>query len=171
MRGKTAEEVMVDFRKENEKLKKAGKQELTEEEITKLLPFKVFEGNRPINSILGKNLLRGHSVRLLRCMSIRSSCRASSGTSTALIGGVLNLAKDCYRILPQLEPEVSVTGHDPSTTGLINAYKKMTEGSARWRIYLSPFVQKLDMDRTSRGVDTPTIYLDVNWPIRYLDQT
>ena len=56
MRGKTAEEVMVDFRKENEKLKKAGKQELTEEEITKLLPFKVFEGNRPINSILGKKL-------------------------------------------------------------------------------------------------------------------
>ena len=42
----------------------------------------------------------------------------------------MNLAKRLATgILPQLEPEVSVTGHDPSTTGLINAYKKMTEGS------------------------------------------
>ena len=74
------------FTKENEKLKKAGKQELTEEEITKLLPFKVFEGNRPINSILVKTY--SADTRCAYCdMSIRSSCRASSGTSTALIGG------------------------------------------------------------------------------------
>jgi hypothetical protein len=31
-------------------------------------------------------------------------------------------------ILPQLEPEAEVTGHDSSTTGLIEAYKQMSQG-------------------------------------------
>jgi glucose-6-phosphate isomerase len=46
MNGKT-EEVVID------ELKKAGK---IEEEISKIAPFKVFEGNRPTNSILVKKI-------------------------------------------------------------------------------------------------------------------
>ncbi len=46
MKGKTKEAVI-------EELRRAGK---SEEEIEKLAPYKVFEGNRPTNSILFKKL-------------------------------------------------------------------------------------------------------------------
>ena len=46
MNGKTAEEAKTE-------LKKAGK---SPEEIKKLLPFKVFSGNRPTNSIIFRKL-------------------------------------------------------------------------------------------------------------------
>ncbi|MFH1318666.1 MAG: hypothetical protein ABIH71_06595, partial [Candidatus Omnitrophota bacterium] len=53
MKGKDFREVLDDIEKENAKRREKGQREWTKtkEEIAKLAPFKVFEGNRPTNSI------------------------------------------------------------------------------------------------------------------------
>jgi glucose-6-phosphate isomerase len=65
MNGKTALQVA-------EELRNAGK---TDAEIAQLVPFKVFDGNRPTNSILVRKITPTYSVNLLPCTSTRFSCR------------------------------------------------------------------------------------------------
>ncbi len=116
MKGKNEEEVIVE-------LKGAGK---TEDEIKKLLPYKVFKGNKPTNSIIFKKL----TPYILGCLiAIYEHKIFTQGVIWNIFSfdqwGV-ELGKQLAKnILPELKQNDKVTSHDSSTNGLINIYKKM----------------------------------------------
>ncbi len=95
------------------------------EEVKDLVPFKVFEGNRPTNSILVKQI----TPRVL------GSLIAMYEHKIFVQGAILNifsfdqwgveLGKQLANaILPELGGDAKVESHDSSTNGLINAYKQ-----------------------------------------------
>ncbi|MBX2877520.1 MAG: glucose-6-phosphate isomerase [Saprospiraceae bacterium] len=116
MKGKTPEEVKGE-------LEKAGK---SESEIAKLLPFKVFEGNKPTNSILLKQLTP-HTLGLLIAMyEHKIFVQGAIWNIYSFDQWGVELGKQLAKgILPELAGEESVDSHDASTNGLINAYKRM----------------------------------------------
>ena len=118
MKGKTAEEV-------REELSKAGK---SEEEIAKLLPFKVFEGNKPTNSILLKKLTP-HTLGLLIAMyEHKIFVQGAIWNIYSFDQWGVELGKQLAKgILPELAGENQIASHDASTNGLINAYKRMRD--------------------------------------------
>lgn len=120
MKGKTQEEVIQELRKE-------GK---TEEEIERLSPYKVFEGNRPTNSILFTKL----TPKVLGCLIAMYEHKI-------FVQGVIwnifsfdqwgvELGKQLTnKILPELQGNQPVTSHNSSTNGLIHALKEMRVSS------------------------------------------
>ncbi len=130
LQGKAAEEVKAEFRAENEKKKAAGKAELTGAEIDRLMPFKVFEGNRPTNSILVKKLTPRTLGELTAMYEHKIFVQGVIWNIYSFDQWGVELGKKlASNILPQLDPSATVTGHDSSTTGLIEAYKDMTQRS------------------------------------------
>ncbi len=125
--GKTADEARADLVAENVKKKAKGEKELTAEEIESLIPFKVFEGNKPTNTIL-VNQLTPRTLGVLVAMyehkifvqgviwNIYSFDQWGVELGKALASG----------ILPQLAPSAEVKGQDSSTSGLIGVWKKMS---------------------------------------------
>jgi glucose-6-phosphate isomerase len=120
LKGKTKEEVIEELRKE-------GKGET---KIEKLYPHKRFEGNKPTNSILFKEL----TPRVLGCL-------VAMYEHKIFVQGVIwnifsfdqwgvelgkQLAKE---IFPELGDNKPVDSHDSSTNGLINAFKEMRKGA------------------------------------------
>ncbi|MCX2744511.1 glucose-6-phosphate isomerase [Mangrovivirga sp. M17] len=114
MKGKTEEEVRGE-------LKSAGK---TEDEIEFLLPFKIFEGNRPTNSILFKELDPQTLGSLIAMYEHKVFVQGVIWNIFSFDQWGVELGKQLAKnILPELENENKITTHDPSTNGLINAYK------------------------------------------------
>ena len=94
----------------------------------RLLPHKVFDGNRPTNSILFRSSPRRRSAAWSPCTSTRSSSRASIWNIYSFDQWGVELGKQlASRILPELRDDAPVTGHDASTNGLITAYKEMRQ--------------------------------------------
>jgi glucose-6-phosphate isomerase len=116
MMGKTAEEVRAELEAE-------GK---TETAIQQLLPFKVFAGNKPTNSLLFRKLTP-------RMLGILTALYEHKIFVQGVIWNIFSfdqfgveLGKQlANRILPELQDDSPVTAHDSSTNGLINAYKQM----------------------------------------------
>jgi glucose-6-phosphate isomerase len=116
MKGKTEEEVRGE-------LEKAGK---SEEEIEKLLPFKVFLGNIPTNSILLKKLTPYTLGSLIALYEHKIFTQGVIWNIFSFDQWGVELGKQLAKaILPELEGEEQVNSHDSSTNGLINAYKQM----------------------------------------------
>lgn len=116
MNGKTKAEATED-------LKAAGK---TNEEIAKLLPFKIFEGNRPTNSILIKKISPRSLGSLLAMYEHKIFVQGVIWNIYSFDQWGVELGKQlAKKILPELENEKVVKSHDSSTNGLINNYKKM----------------------------------------------
>ena len=114
MNGKT-EEVVVD------ELKKAGK---SAEEIEKLKKFKVFEGNRPTNSILIKKITPRSLGTLLAFYEHKIFVQGVIWNIFSFDQWGVELGKQlANQILPELKDDDSITTHDSSTNGLINQYK------------------------------------------------
>jgi glucose-6-phosphate isomerase len=114
MNGKT-EEVVID------ELKKAGK---TEEEISKIAPFKVFEGNRPTNSILVKKITPHTLGSLIAMYEHKIFVQGIMWNIYSFDQWGVELGKQLAgKILPELKDNAEVTSHDSSTNGLINQYK------------------------------------------------
>jgi glucose-6-phosphate isomerase len=114
MNGKT-EEVVID------ELKKAGK---TEEEISKIAPFKVFEGNRPTNSILVKKITPHTLGSLIAMYEHKIFVQGIIWNIYSFDQWGVELGKQLAgKILPELKDNAEVTSHDSSTNGLINQYK------------------------------------------------
>jgi len=104
-------------------LKAAGK---TEEEIAKLKNFKIFEGNRPTNSILFKKLTPEVLGSLLAMYEHKIFVQSIIWNIYAYDQWGVELGKQlANQILPELNNENKVDSHDASTNGLINAYKSM----------------------------------------------
>jgi glucose-6-phosphate isomerase len=116
MNGKTKAEATED-------LKAAGK---TNEEIAKLLPFKIFEGNRPTHSILIKKISPRSLGSLLAMYEHKIFVQGVIWNIYSFDQWGVELGKQlAKKILPELENEKVVKSHDSSTNGLINNYKKM----------------------------------------------
>jgi glucose-6-phosphate isomerase len=116
MKGKTAEEVEAE-------LKAAGK---TDAEIKALLPFKVFEGNRPTNSILLEKITPRSLGSLIALYEHKIFVQGVIWNIFSFDQWGVELGKQLANaILPELTDNRDVTSHDASTNGLINAYKQM----------------------------------------------
>lgn len=116
MNGKTHEEVVTE-------LKAQGK---SEKEIDDLAPFKVFEGNRPTNSILFKKLTPKVLGSLVAMYEHKIFVQGVIWNIFSFDQWGVELGKVlAKKILPELGGEDQVSSHDASTNGLINAYKQM----------------------------------------------
>ncbi|MBV6428607.1 MAG: Glucose-6-phosphate isomerase [Haliscomenobacter sp.] len=119
MMGKTKVQAESEMRKE-------GK---TEEQIQKLLPFKVFEGNRPTNSILIKQITPRSLGSLIALYEHKIFVQGVIWNIFSFDQWGVELGKQlASKILPELQTAVPVENHDGSTNGLINAYKEMRKG-------------------------------------------
>lgn len=116
MNGKTEAEVRAEF-------EGSGK---SQEEIDTLVPFKVFEGNRPTNSILFKKLDPRTLGELLSMYEHKIFVQGYILNVYSFDQWGVELGKQlAKKILPELENADGVSSHDASTNGLINAYKAM----------------------------------------------
>ena len=114
MNGKTLEQVF-------EELKKDGK---TEEEIQKIAPFKVFEGNRPTNSILLKRVTPYSLGSLIAIYEHKIFVQGIIWNIFSFDQWGVELGKQLAKsILPELKDDKPVGAHDASTNGLINQFK------------------------------------------------
>jgi glucose-6-phosphate isomerase len=118
MNGKTEEEAEAE-------LVKAGK---SEEEIKFLVPFKVFTGNRPTNSFLIKKITPYTLGQLIALYEHKIFVQGVIWNIFSFDQWGVELGKQlANNILPELQDNKSVSKHDSSTNGLINAWKKMKE--------------------------------------------
>ena len=99
---------------------------LSEQEITKILPHKVFEGNRPTNSILLKKLTPYSLGMLIAMYEHKIFVQGAIWNIFSFDQWGVELGKVlAKKILPELKNDQEVLTHDGSTNGLINAFKKM----------------------------------------------
>lgn len=115
MNGKAEEEV-------TRELKDAGK---SDAEIDRLTPFKVFEGNRPTNSILLKQITPKSLGTLIALYEHKIFVQGVIWNVFSFDQWGVELGKQLAgRILPELQGDEPVESHDSSTNGLINQYKQ-----------------------------------------------
>lgn len=104
-------------------LKDQGK---NEEEINKLKPYKIFEGNRPTNSFLYKILTPKLLGKLIAIYEQKIFVQGVIWNIFSFDQWGVELGKQlANKVLPELSGDQEITTHDSSTNGLINAYKKM----------------------------------------------
>jgi glucose-6-phosphate isomerase len=114
LHGKTKREVIRE-------LKKEGK---TSEEIQKLYPYRMFEGNRPTNSILFKKLTPRVLGSLVAMYEHKIFVQGVIWNVFSFDQWGVELGKQlAKKIQPELKDDKSVDSHDSSTNGLINFYK------------------------------------------------
>jgi glucose-6-phosphate isomerase len=118
MNGKTDQEA-------GQELEKAG---LTNEEISKLLPYKIFTGNRPTHSFLLKKITPYSLGELIALYEHKIFVQGVIWNIFSFDQWGVELGKQlASKVLPELLTGAPVTSHDSSTNGLINAYKLMRE--------------------------------------------
>jgi len=115
MNGKTENGVKVELMKANKK----------EDEIKKLAPFKIFDGNKPSNSILVKEITPYSLGSLIALYEHKIFVQGVIWNIFSFDQWGVELGKQlANQILPELIDEEAVASHDSSTNGLINAFKK-----------------------------------------------
>jgi glucose-6-phosphate isomerase len=116
MKGKSLSEVEAEMRK-------AGK---SEEEIQRIAPHRVFEGNRPTNSILVRQITPYTLGQLVALYEHKIATQGIIWNIFSFDQWGVELGKVLANgILPELSDNAKVESHDSSTNGLINAYKSM----------------------------------------------
>ena len=115
MNGKTLEEVKIE-------LAKSG---LSDVEIAALAPFKVFEGNKPTNSILIDQINPFNLGALIAMYEHKIFVQGIIWNIYSFDQWGVELGKQLAgAILPELLQASEVTNHDSSTNGLINHFKR-----------------------------------------------
>ena len=116
LNGKTKEEVIAE-------LKNDGK---TDDEINALTPHKMFDGNKPTNSILFKKLSPRILGSLIAMYEHKIFVQGVVWNIFSFDQWGVELGKQlAKKILPELKDDNPLDSHDSSTNGLINAYKEM----------------------------------------------
>ncbi len=116
MMGKTEAQVVTELEAEG----------ASAESIEFLTPFKVFEGNRPTNSILVKQITPYTLGVLVAMYEHKIFAQGIIWNVFSFDQWGVELGKQlAKKILPELTNETPVNSHDSSTNGLINAYKIM----------------------------------------------
>ncbi len=104
-------------------LEQAGQ---SESEIAALLPHKLFAGNKPTNSILFRKLTPRTLGSLIAMYEHKIFVQGYIWNIFSFDQWGVELGKMlARRILPELDGDDAVAGHDSSTNGLINAFKAM----------------------------------------------
>ncbi|MGG4610008.1 glucose-6-phosphate isomerase [Providencia sp. Me31A] len=112
--GKTREVVDAEF----------AAQGKTVADMEYVAPYKVFEGNRPTNSILLKSITPYSLGALIAMYEHKIFTQGAILNIFTFDQWGVELGKQlASRILPELENNDSVNSHDSSTNGLINSYK------------------------------------------------
>ena len=116
MNGKTESEAAAE-------LEKAG---LNNEAITRLLPYKVFPGNRPTNSFLIKRITPFTLGQLIAFYEHKIFTQGIIWNIFSFDQWGVELGKQlANKILPELKDDERISSHDSSTNGLINIFKEM----------------------------------------------
>lgn len=122
MRGRTAEEV-------REEMGRAGK---SGAEIERLLPHRVFPGNRPTNTILFQKLTPHTLGSLIAMYEHKIFAQGIIWRINSFDQWGVELGKQlANRILPELTAAGTVTSHDASTNGLIELVKSWRKGAQK----------------------------------------
>jgi len=101
-------------------------QGLSGEALGALLPHKIFPGNRPTNTILVKQVTPRTLGMLIAMYEHKVFVQGVVWNVNSFDQWGVELGKQlAKRILPELAGDDPVTGHDASTNGLINAWKRM----------------------------------------------
>ena len=96
----------------------------SEKEIEDLVSFKVFEGNRPTNSILVKQITPRTLGNLIAMYEHKIFVQGVIWNMFSFDQWGVELGKQlASQILPELADNTQVESHDSSTNGLINAFK------------------------------------------------
>ncbi len=112
--GKSKEEVEAEF-------VKAGK---SLDEVKDIVPFKVFTGNKPTNSILVQKITPFVLGALIAMYEHKIFAQGVIFNIFSFDQWGVELGKQlANRILPELADKEKVTSHDSSTNGLINQFK------------------------------------------------
>ena len=112
--GKTKEEVEAEF-------VKAGK---SLDDVKNIVPFKVFTGNKPTNSILVKKITPFTLGALIAMYEHKIFVQGVIFNIFSFDQWGVELGKQlANRILPELTDSEKVSSHDSSTNGLINQFK------------------------------------------------
>ncbi len=115
MKGKTLEEASAELRKSG----------LSEEEVQRLAPSKVFSGNRPTNSFLFEKLTPKTLGTLIALYEHKIFVQGIIWNINSFDQMGVELGKQLAgAILPELADDQPIASHDSSTNGLINYYKK-----------------------------------------------
>ncbi|AEX23270.1 glucose-6-phosphate isomerase [Vibrio sp. EJY3] len=94
------------------------------EEVAAIAPFKVFEGNRPTNSILVKQITPRTLGNLIAMYEHKIFVQGVIWNIFSFDQWGVELGKQlANQILPELADESAISSHDSSTNGLINAFK------------------------------------------------
>jgi glucose-6-phosphate isomerase len=97
---------------------------MKDEEIKKVLPYRVFKGNRPTNSILAKKMTPRTLGSLIAMYEHKIFAQGVIWNVFSFDQWGVELGKQlANRILPELKDEKESTSHDSSTNGLINTFK------------------------------------------------
>lgn len=119
-------EALMNGKPEAEAQAELEKQGLSAEEIARLLPFKIFTGNRPTNSILVKKVTPFTLGELIALYEHKIFVQGVIWNIYSFDQWGVELGKQlANKILPELKGKTPVTSHDSSTNGLINCWKKM----------------------------------------------
>jgi glucose-6-phosphate isomerase len=114
MRGKTAEEARAE-------LMRSG---IAAARVEQLVPHKVFEGNRPTNTILFDRLTPRALGRLIALYEHKIFVQGIVWNLNSYDQWGVELGKQLANaILPELVTSTEVTSHDSSTNGLVNRFK------------------------------------------------
>lgn len=116
MRGKPPEEVETELRA-------AG---FTNEQIKFHLPYRVFEGNKPTNSILVEQITPRTLGSLIAMYEHKIFVQGAIWNIFSFDQWGVELGKAlAKRILPELSSTEEITAHDASTNGLVNHFKRL----------------------------------------------
>ncbi len=116
MKGKSREEVIAEFKSKG----------TPEEDYQPLVPFKVFDGNRPSTSILYKTLDPYTLGVLIAMYEHKIFVQGIIWNIFSYDQWGVELGKQlANKILPELSGKASVSSHDSSTNAMINYFKKL----------------------------------------------
>ncbi len=116
MNGKTEEEAKTEMEKKG----------FSTEEIARLLPYRIFTGNKPTNSILVKRITPFTLGELIAMYEHKIFTQGLIWNIFSFDQWCVELGKQlANKILPEIQNESPVSGHDASTSGLVNVWKQM----------------------------------------------
>ena len=119
LNGKSENEVMVEFMKTS----------MDEKDVKRLTPYKVFEGNKPTNSFLLKEINPFNVGSLIALYEHKIFVQGVIWNVFSFDQWGVELGKQlANKVLPELENNDTISSHDASTNGLINAYKAFRNG-------------------------------------------
>lgn len=116
MNGKSEQQVVDEF----------ARKRMSKDQYESIVPFKIFDGNRPSNSILLKKLSPFTLGQLIAMYEHKIFTQGYIWNIFSYDQWGVELGKQLAKaILAELSNDSEITSHDSSTNGLINAYKQL----------------------------------------------